>query len=333
MQTKEMPMQAKARGNQLAGLILSRPEAAVIAVLAVMMAIIGIVEPKFFRVNNIMDVLRNTSYSFIIAAPLTLNMISGGMDLTIGAVTSLGGVVCAALMMAGVSEPMAILGAVAAGAVCGLLKAYITVTIGLQAFIATLGLRYVFDGALLVFTRGDPTLTGEASGFFKAIGQGSIGGFYWSFMIAIVFAVVFQVILRNTRYGREVCAVGGNEETARLAGINVAKTRYIISILLSATAAFVGVIYCSRFNSAQPTIGNGTEMTIMAAAIIGGASVGGGTGSLFGTFLGTLLIAVIKNGLVLMQVSSYWQNFVFGAILVLSLYIDKMRRAKSGGGL
>lgn len=301
-------------------------------VLAVIIAIVGIVEPKFFRVTNLMDVFRNASYSFIIAAPLTLNMMSGGMDLTVGAVTSLGGVVCASLMMAGVPEIIAIIAAVLAGAVCGVMKAYVTVTIGLQAFIATLGLRYVIDGAILVYTRGDPTLTGDASPFFKAIGQGDIGGVYWSFVIALIFAIVFQVILQNTRYGRELCATGGNEETARLAGINVHKTRYIISILLSATAAFVGVIYCSRFNSAQPTIGNGTEMTIMASVIIGGASVGGGSGSLFGSFLGTVLIAVIKNGLVLMQVSSYWQNLVFGLILVLSLYIDKARRARTGGG-
>lgn len=326
-------MSTKTKKNRLVDAAMSRPEFGVIVVLTILIAIVGVAEPAFFGKGNIMDVLRNTSYAFIIAAPLTLNMISGGMDLTVGAVTSLGGVVCASLMMAGVNEFVAIGAAILAGALVGVLKAYVTVTVGLQAFIATLGLRYVIDGVILVYTRGDPTITGKASDVFKALGQGSIGGVYWSFIIAVVVGVVFQIILRNTRYGREVCAVGGNEETARLAGINVAKTRYIISILLSAFAAFVGVIYCSRFNSAQPTIGNGTEMTIMASAIIGGASVGGGTGSLFGTFLGTLLIAVIKNGLVLMQVSSYWQNLVFGAILVLSLYVDKMRRARSGGGL
>jgi ribose transport system permease protein len=325
-------MSNKTKGNRLVNAAMARPESAVVMVLSIMILVIGIVEPKFFRVNNLMDVFRNASYSFIIAAPLTLNMMSGGMDLTVGAVTSMGGVVCATLMLMGIPEPVCILAAVGAGALCGILKAYITVTVGLHAFIATLGLRYVLDGAILVFTRGDPTLTGDASAAFKALGQGDIGGVYWSFIIALIFAIVFQVILQKTRYGRELCATGGNEETARLAGINVHKTRYIISILLSATAAFVGVIYCSRFNSAQPTIGNGTEMTIMAAVIIGGASVGGGSGSLFGSFLGTVLIAVIKNGLVLMQVSSYWQNLVFGLILVLSLYIDKARRAKTGGG-
>ena len=312
---------------------LNRPEAAVTAVLIVLIAVIGIVNPAFFGGANIMDVLRNTSYSFIIAAPLTLNMIAGGMDLTVGAVTSLGGVVCATCLMAGIPSPIAIIIALAFGVVCGLIKSYVTVTVGLQAFIATLGLRYAIDGAILVFTKGDPTLIGDASDAFKALGQGDVFGIYWSFIIAIVIGVIFQIILRNTRYGREVCAVGGNTETARLAGINVKKTQYIISTALSAFAALAGVIYCARFNSAQPTIGTGTEMTIMASAIIGGASVGGGTGSLFGTFLGTLLIAVIKNGLVLMQVSSYWQNLVFGIVLVFSLYIDKVRRSRSGGGL
>lgn len=325
-------MSTKIKGNPLLKKAMSIPESAVVMVLAIMVIIIGIVEPKFFRVANLMDVLRNASYSFIIAAPLTLNMMSGGMDLTVGAVTSIGGVVCATLLLAGVPTPLAILAAIAVGALCGIVKAYVTVTMNLQAFIATLGLRYVFDGALLVYTLGNPTLIGDASAGFKALGQGDVGGMYWSVIIAIAFAIVFQIILKNTRYGRELCAVGGNEETARLAGINVHKVRYIISIMLSATAAFVGVLYCSRYNSAQPTIGSGTEMTIMASVIIGGASTGGGSGSLFGSFLGTVLIAVIKNGLVLMQVSSYWQNLVFGAILVLSLYIDKVRRASVGSG-
>lgn len=326
-------MKTNTKKNSLLSAAISRPEAGVTVVLVILIAIIGVVNSAFFDMANIMDVLRNTSYSFIIAAPLTLNMISGGMDLTVGAVTSLGGVVCATCLMAGMPAPIAIIIAIAFGVLAGLLKAYIVVSVGLQAFIATLGLRYVIDGAILVYTRGDPTLIGGASDAFKALGQGQVFGIYWSFVIAVVVAVIFQILLRNTRYGREVCAVGGNEETARLAGINVRKTRYIINILLSAFSAFVGVIYCARFNSAQPTIGTGTEMTIMASAIIGGASVGGGTGSLFGTFLGTLLIAVIKNGLVLMGVSSYWQNLVFGAVLVLSLYIDKVRRSRTGGGL
>ncbi len=312
---------------------LTKPEFGVIAVVFVLIVIIGSINTNFFAIGNLMDVLRNTSYSFIIAAPITLLMMSGGMDLTIGAVTSLGGVVCATCMMAGVPALPSILIALAFGAVIGFLKAIFVVSAGLTPFVATLGLRYVIDGAILVYTKGDPTLLGaNKPKWFESLGQGSIGGIYWSFIIALAIGIIFQIILSRTKYGREVCAVGGNEDTARLAGINVNKTRYIINILVSVLAALVGVIYASRFNSAQPTIGAGTEMTIMASTIIGGASTGGGTGSLFGTFLGTLLLALIRNGLVLMGVSSYWQNLVFGAVLVLSLYVDKVRRSRSGMG-
>lgn len=311
---------------------ITKPEFGVVAVVLVLVTVIGSLNPDFFAVGNLNDILRNTSFSFIIAAPITLLMMSGGMDLTIGAVTSLGGVVAATCLMAGLPEFVAIIAALLFGAIIGFIKAIFVVSAGLMPFVATLGMRYVIDGAILVYTRGDPTLLGGASDTFRALGQGDVFGIYWSFIIAVAVGVVFQIILSRTRYGREVCAVGGNEETARLAGINVNKTRFIINILVSVLAAFVGVLYASRFNSAQPTIGSGTEMTILASTIIGGASTGGGTGSLFGTFLGTLLLALIRNGLVLIGVSSYWQNLVFGAVLVLSLYVDKVRRTKSGMG-
>ena len=127
--------------------------------------------------------------------------------------------------------------------------------------------------------------------------------------------------------------MGGNQETARLAGINVSRIRFITNITVSVFAAIVGIIYCSRFNSAQPAIASGTELTIMASVIIGGVGLGGGFGSIAGTFLGSLLMASIKSGLVMMHVSAYWQNLVFGAILIASLYVDKCRREKLGGSL
>lgn len=326
-------MSDKLNKRKWTDIAITKPEFGVIAVVAILIIIIGSLNSGFFEPANLNDILRNTSYSFIIAAPITLLMMSGGMDLTIGAVTSMGGVVAATCLMAGLPEFVAILAALLAGALVGFIKAIFVVSAGLMPFVATLGMRYVIDGAILVYTRGDPTLLGgNVSNGFRALGQGNVFGIYWSVILAAVVGIVFQVILGRTRYGREVCAVGGNEETARLAGINVNKTRYIINILVSVMAALVGVIYASRFNSAQPTIGNGTEMTIMASTIIGGASTGGGTGSLFGTFLGTLLLALIRNGLVLIGVSSFWQNLVFGAVLVLSLYVDKIRRDKSGMG-
>jgi len=154
-----------------------------------------------------------------------------------------------------------------------------------------------------------------------------------SIWLALIIGVFFHILLKHTKFGRKVSAVGGNAETARLAGINVIKVRFITNITVSVFAAIVGIIYASRFNSAQPTIASGTELTIMASVIIGGVGLGGGFGSIIGTFLGSLLISSIKSGLVMMHVSSYWQNLVFGAILIASLYVDKYRREKLGASL
>lgn len=311
--------------------LFAKSEFGVIVTIVLMCVIISVVNPNFLSLENVNDLLRNTSYSFIIAAPLTLLLMSGSSDMTIGAVTSLGGIVCALCLRAGTGIIPALLATCLVGALWGIFKSYFVVSLGLTPFITTLGLTYVLDGAILVYTEGNPIVGLPES--FKVLGQGRMGGtVYWTIVIAFLFAVAFYILQSKSRFGREVRAVGGNTETARLAGINVAKTRYLVGILVSVASAFAGALYCSRFNSAQPTIGTGTNLTIMAACIIGGASMGGGSGSLVGSFLGVFMIAVIKNGLVLMHVSSYWQNFMFGAVLVASLYVDKIRRSRSGGG-
>ena len=156
---------------------------------------------------------------------------------------------------------------------------------------------------------------------------------HWTIILAVVIGVSMHILLNRTKFGRAVAACGGNRETAKLAGINVVKTRYIVEIMVSVFAAFCGVCMCSRFNSGQPAAGAGTELTIMASVIIGGTSMMGGSGTILGSFLGCVLLAVINNGLVLMRVSTNWQNMIFGLILVISLFIDRYRRAKSGGGL
>lgn len=269
----------------------------------------------------------------IIATPLTLLLISGGSDLTIGAVTNLGGVVVAwGMSKFGLGVIPSIFIALLVGAICGILKSYIVVKANLPAFIVTLGLSYMINGFVLVSTEGIP-VTGLLESF-KPIGQGkAFGSVYWTIIIAILIGIGIQIILTKTKYGREVCAVGGNQETAKLAGINVEKVRFIANIMVSVFAAFAGVCMASRFNSAQTGAGSGTELTILASVIIGGTSMMGGSGSVMGSLLGCLLLAVINNGLVLMGVSSYYQNLIFGSLLVLSLFIDKYRRSKSGGGL
>lgn len=313
--------------------ILKRPEMGTILPLILIGIIVGVVNSNFFAPGNLIDILRSTSYTFIIAAPLTCLLIAGGSDLTIGAVTSLGGVVCAwGMSKFGLGILPSILLALLAGALIGGVKSLIVVKSNLPAFIVTLGLQYVINGFVLVSTEGIP-VTGLLSEF-KPLGQGkAFGSIYWTIIIAIIIGISIQIMLSKTKFGREICAVGGNQETAKLAGINVNRTRYIVNVMVSIFAAFAGVLMASRFNSAQTTAGSGTEMTILASVIIGGTSMMGGSGSVMGSLLGCLLLAVINNSLVLMSVSSYWQNMIFGSLLVLSLFIDKYRRSKSGGGL
>lgn len=315
------------------GNILGRPEMGTIIPLILMGIVVGSVNSKFFAAGNLIDILRSTSYTFIIAAPLTLLLISGGSDLTIGAVTNLGGVAVAwAMSRLGLGVIPSILIALIAGALCGVLKSFIVVKANLPAFIVTLGLQYMINGFVLVTTGGVP-ITGLLEEF-KPLGQGkAFGTVHWTIIIAILVGIGIQIILNRTKFGREICAVGGNQETAKLAGINVIKVRFIANIMVSVFAAFAGVLMASRFNSAQTTAGTGTELTILASVIIGGTSMMGGSGSVIGSLLGCLLLAVINNGLVLMGVSSYYQNLIFGALLVLSLFIDKYRRSKSAAGL
>lgn len=314
--------------------IFAHPEMGVLIPLVLLLGIFGSLNNAFFAFDNLVDIFRSSSYTFIIAAPLTLLMISGGMDLSIAAVTALGCVVCAwGLTSLNIGIIPSILLACLAGGLVGLIKSALVVSFNLPAFIITLGLMRIVNSFLLVTTDGI-AVSGITDEAFKTLGQGKVlDSVHWTIIIAILIGVCMQIVLSRTKFGRAVAACGGNRETARLAGINVNKTRYIVEILVSVFAAFCGVCMCSRFNSGQPSAGSGTELTIMASVIIGGTSMMGGSGTILGSFLGCLLLAVINNGLVLVHVSTNWQNMIFGIILIISLFIDKYRRAKSGGGL
>lgn len=327
-----MAPETKAKKANFLSVLSSRPEMGAVLPIIVMVIIIGIVNPNFFAARNLIDVLRATSYSFIIAAPLTCLFISGGSDLSVSAVTNLGGIVCGwAMANLGLPIWLSCVITLAVGALCGLLKAGLVVKIGLPPFIITLGLQYVINGFVLVSTNGLP-ITGFSEPF-KILGQGRVLGVYWTIIIALVEGIIIHIMLNRTKFGRQICAVGGNQETAKLAGIDVGKTRTIVNVLVSVLAAFCGICMASRFNSAQTAVATGTEMTIMSSVIIGGTSMMGGSGTILGSALGCLLLAIINNGLVLMHVSSFWQNLIFGAILIVSIIVDKYRRARSGGGL
>ena len=311
--------------------LLGKSEIGILIPLVVICVAIGIVNINFFAIDNILDILRTSSFAFIVAVPLTYLLIAADLDLSVGAVTSLGGVVTAFSLVAGVPVLLAMLFGVLAGVVVGLLKAFIIVKGGLPSFITTLGLMYVVNGFISITTQGMPI-----SGFpdaFKFWGQYRIfGKIHLTVVIALVIGVLFHIILSKTKYGRSIYAIGGNRDTAYLAGIPLKKRQIGIHVLVSAFAALAGVFMASRFASAQPTAGTGTELTIMAAVIIGGTSMFGGSGSILGTVIGCVLFSVINNGLILMRIPSFWQNMIYGLILLISIALDRYRQNINNAG-
>lgn len=319
------------QAHTLRRILLSRPEMGTLLPLAILLAVVACINMRFFSLNNILDILRTASFSFVIAVPLTFLIAGGGMDLSIGAATSFGGVICALCLKAGVPLAIAVLVALLAGALVGFLNGWIIVKSKLPAFLATLGTQYVVNGIILVSTEG-LAISGFSNGFLF-IGQHRLFDMVpMPIVYAVVIGVIGHILLARTKFGRSVLAIGGNAETAHLAGINVVTKQIILYTTTSLFAALSGILMASRFAAAQPSAGTGTELTIMAAVIIGGTSIYGGTATVIGTALGCILLSTIQNALIVIGTSTFWQNLIFGIILLISLFVDKYRR-KAGSGI
>lgn len=305
--------------------LLSVKESGAALPLAILVIVVAFVNQNFFGIFNLMDILRTASFYLIVAVPVTFLMSAGGMDLSLGAATSLGGVVCGTLLKADVAIPIAIIVALLSGVLVGLINGVCIVRFNLPGFILTLGTQYCINGIINVWTGGLSTTNFPNA--FVQLGQYRVGKIVpMPIIYAIVIAIIGYVLLEHTKFGRKVLAIGGNQETARLAGINVQTVRIATYVCVSTMAALAGVVYGARFATVQPAIGTGTEMTIMASVIVGGTSMAGGVGTILGTCLGGILLAMITNVLIMLGVSAYWQSFVFGMILIISLFIDRYRQ-------
>lgn len=326
---EKQPDNAQVKKSAVLHALLNKNELGTILPLCLLLMVVGCVNPNFFAMNNILDILKTSSFSFIVAVPITFLMASGGMDLSIGAATSFGGVVCAFALKAGMPIPVSIVLALGAGAVVGVINGIVIVYFDLPPFIATLGTQYAFNGIIAITTE-NLAISGFSSSF-KMIGQNKLFGMVLLPVVyALIIGIIGHIILVKTKYGRAILAIGGNRETAYLAGINVRAKCLTVFIATSMLAALSGVLMASRFASAQPAAGTGTELTIMASVIIGGTSMFGGTGTVLGSALGCILLATITNALIVMKVSTFWQNLIFGVILLAAIFIDKYRR-KAGG--
>lgn len=293
--------------------------------LILLMVIASVVNPAFMGKNNLLDILRTTSYTTMLAVPLTMLMSSGRMDMSIAATTALGGIIAAMAETNGVPLVFSLLLGILVGALIGFCNAILVDYFALPGFIATLAVSNVVEGISAVITNNNP-IPGISSGF-KAIAQTRIvGQLPITVIYAAVLAVIGYIVMTKMKIGRKLLAVGGNAEAANLAGIDVKKIHTGLFILVGIFGSVSGILYCSRFSSAQLTAGAGTSLTIMSSVIIGGTAMRGGSGTIIGSVLGCLLFSVITNALVVMGISTNWQNVVYGLILVAALLIDFFRQ-------
>lgn len=303
-------------------------ESGIILAILLMGAFIATENANFLTPYNIQVVARQVSFIAVVAAGQTLVLLLGGIDLSVGAIAGLSAILGAMMMTGGGIDPfLAMALAVVFGFFCGLVNGVMIAGLGLNAFIVTLATGEVYAGAILVITKGY-AITGIPK-VFQVIGQGTLAGLPIPVAIMLVIYLVLGWVTRNTPFGRNVFAIGGNRDAARFSGLRVERVEALVYGLSGAAAALAGMMFVSRMNAGQPTIGASWLMPSITAAIIGGTSLSGGVGTMFGTLLGATFMAVLANGIVLMNVSSYWERVIIGFFVIVAVIVDLARR--SGG--
>jgi ribose transport system permease protein len=276
--------------------------------------------PHFLTVSNLLNVLEQTALNAVVAVGMTFVIISGGIDLSVGSVLALAGICLALALEAGVPAPAAIAFALGVGAACGLVNGLL-ITLGrLPPFIATLGMMSVARGVALMLAEGRP-ISGFSEGF-RAIATERILTIPSPVLITIVIYAVAHFVLTRTVFGRTTYAIGGNEEAARLSGVQVRFHKTAVYGVAGLTSAAAAVVLTARLNSAQPTAGTMYELDAIAATVIGGSSLLGGEGAVTGTLIGALIMGVLRNGLNLLNVSSFLQQVVIGVVIIGAVLVD-----------
>ncbi len=319
--------QEKKGGASLVRRIFRANEMGILLITIALMIIVQLVNPVFMTYANITNVLRSTGYMLIPAIGMTMIMIIGGIDLSVGSVLGLGGTVTGMCLVAGMNIPFSIIVGLAMGALCGFGNGFIISTFKIPAIMMTLGTYYMARGAIYILTEGVPVFPMPEE--FMAMEQTAIIGLPSVVFIAIILAAVFFVVLNHTIFGRKIYAIGGNLETAIVSGINVKKVSIACYTITGILAALTGIFQASRLGSAQPSAGTGYELQVIAATVIGGTSTYGGRGTLIGTAIGAVFMNVLSSSMTVMKVSVYWQNFIVGAVLVVAVVIDQLRRNKT----
>lgn len=312
--------------------LLQTKEAPVFLIIVLMCVIMTILTPNFLTKSNIMTTLLGLSADGIVAIAMTIILAMGGIDLSVGSVMGLASMVTAKIAVSTGSIWLGALGGLLVGGLCGLINGFFISKMKLTPFIMTLAMMSLARGSVMLLSSGKSVAVPKNSPAFIFLGQGYIGGILPSLvLIFVIIAIVGNFMLRKTETFRKVFYIGSNEQAARLSGINVDRIKWGIYVLSSTMSALAGILCVARFATATTTTGDGVEMTAISAAVIGGASLDGGSGSIMGAVLGILLLNIVNNALVLLRVSVYAQDLISGLILLVAVTMDVIshhRKAK-----
>ncbi|ANV26512.1 ABC transporter permease [Rhizobium pusense] len=301
---------------------LKARETGLIVIILALFAVMSFISPYFLTVDNLRAMAMVFAIESIVVVGMTILLISGGIDLSVGSVTALAMVAAGWLFLNGVDPWVAAGLAICLTTLVGMVMGFLTTVIGLHHFIVSLGVMVIARGVCLLATGGRPLGLYSLPPEFKFIGQGVIGGIPLVLIIFMVVVVSFDLLLRRTTAFRKVFYTGSNPKAAAYSGIRVGRVVFTTTTLCSMLCGVAGVIYMARFGSAQPSFGIGMELNVIAAAVIGGASLSGGSGTILGAILGAILLSVVSSSLALLNVSVYWQDIIRGSILLAAVLFD-----------
>jgi ribose transport system permease protein len=298
--------------------------AGILAGVALLFVVFSVLSPSFYDPSNLLDILLQSSINAMIAVGMTLVVMARGIDLSVGSVVGLTSMVTASL--APQNLVLGILVGMFLGIVCGLINGVLIAKLKLPDFIVTLGMLSIFRGAALIYTDGKPIYGIDPT--FRAIFAGELFGIPTPVILALGIALLAFLLVRYTALGEQIIAVGGNEEAARLAGINIDRVKICVYAISGLLASLAGLVLIGRIGAAEPIGGTGFELQAIGAAVIGGASLFGGEGNPLGSLIGALTLGAMQNGLTLLNVPSFWQLVATGVVVIVAVFVDQVTRKR-----
>jgi ribose transport system permease protein len=298
--------------------------ASVVAGVALLFIVFSVLTSSFYSPGNLLDILLQSSINAMIAVGMTLVVMARGIDLSVGSVVGLTSMITASLLP--INPLLGIVAGIVLGIVCGLINGVLIAKLKLPDFIVTLGMLSIYRGAALIYTDGKPIYGIDAT--FRAIFAGDVAGIPTPVIFALAIALVAFLVVRYTALGEQIIAVGGNEEAARLAGINIDRVKICVYAISGLLATFAGFVLIGRIGAAEPIGGTGFELQAIGAAVIGGASLFGGEGNPLGALVGALTLGAMQNGLTLLNVPSFWQLVATGVVVIVAVFADQVTRKR-----